>query len=324
MAVFTIIPQEALVTHLQQFDIGSLLSYDGISEGVENTNYVVRTTAGKFILTLFEGRVSLDDLPYYIGFMEYLSQRGIPAPSVITSKHGQKITPLLGKPSAITTFLEGAWPRVITAAHTDAIGAQLAEMHRQSVGFQTVRKNTLWLNEWQRLIDACGAKANTIESGLADFLEQELHYLEKNIPVPGTLPTGAVHADLFPDNVFFNEGKLSGVIDFYFSCQESFIYDLMIVLNAWCFDGKGMLDKEKSSALLRAYQSVRTLTEKEVQALPLFGRAAAIRIIATRLYDLLYPKPGGAVVAKNPLEHVYILRFHQRISSVKEYGLIDP
>lgn len=321
MAVFTIIPKDVLIDHLTLFNIGTLVSFAGINEGVENTNYMVETTKGKFILTLFEGRVSIGDLPYYIEFMEYLNKRGIPAPGVIAAKSGGKIVPLMSKPSAITTFLPGAWPRTITPERAAAGGMLMADMHLKTDGFPLMRTNTLTLNEWRQLIVSCGPRADGVEAGLAAFLQDELAYLAQHMPKPGSLPSGAVHADMFPDNVFFDGDRLSGVIDFYFACQEAFVYDLMLVINSWCFDAAGNLDTQKSSALLKAYHAHRPLSEQERAALPIMGRAAAMRIIATRLFDLLNPKPGGVVTAKSPLEHVRILRFHQRASSALEYGV---
>ena len=185
--------------------------------------------------------------------------------------------------------------------------------------FLPKRRNDLSLPTWRALIDSCRDDADRVQTGLYDFLDAELKYLESNWPK--RLPAGAVHVDLFPDNVFFEGEKMTGVIDFYFSCTESFAYDLMISLNAWCFEKTGNLDKKRSRSLLTTYQAVRPLSKTEIKAMPLLGRAAAMRIIATRLYDWLNPAPGALVKAKDPLEHVHILQFHQKVESAEAYGI---
>jgi homoserine kinase type II len=309
MAVYTHISAADLTQHLKLFDIGALSSFEGITDGVSNTNYLLNTTQGKFILTLFEKRVSAADLPFYISFMEYLHDKGIPCPHVVADASGEAVVPLNGKPAIITTFLEGNWPRHAESFHAAAVGKTLAQMHLAGQEFKLKRDNTMSLPAWRELIGSCGDRANTLEPGLAPFLQQELKYQEQNRPQ--NLPIGAVHADLFPDNVFFTGQQLTGVIDFYFSCTDAFAYDLMLTLNAWCFDAAGKMNAQKSSALLEAYQKERPLSAAEKAALPLLGRAAALRIVATRLYDWLHPTPGAVVKVKDPLEYLRILKFYQ-------------
>lgn len=319
MAVYTHIKEEDLRSHLTRFDIGELLSFEGISEGVENTNYRLETTQGRFILTLFEKRTDFGELPYYITFMEYVREQGICSPRAIPAKTGEKVTPLGGKPSLITSFLEGVWSKEPTAMQCGALGSTLGKMHNAGRKFSMKRGNTMSLPAWKSLISASADKADTVEKGLESFLETELSYLEKNWPK--YLQKGTVHADLFPDNVFFMGDEISGVIDFYFACYDTFAYDLMLTLNAWCFDGKGLLDKNKSSSLLAAYMAQRPLPPAEIKALPFFGRAAAVRIVSTRLYDWLNPVAGALVKPKDPQEHLRILKFHQQVKSAAEYGL---
>ncbi|MCE9507406.1 MAG: homoserine kinase [Alphaproteobacteria bacterium] len=309
MAVYTHITAADLTPYLKLFDIGALSTFSGITDGVSNTNYLLNTTQGKFILTLFEGRVHAEDLPFYISFMEYLHDQGIPCPHVVPGTSGEAVIPLNGKPAIITTFLDGSWPRQTESFHAAAVGKTLARMHRAGEKFKLQRSNTMSLPAWRELIESCGNKTDSIEPGLASFLQQELDYQEQNRPQ--NLPAGAVHADLFPDNVFFTGQQLTGVIDFYFSCTDAFAYDLMLTLNAWCFDTAGKPDTQKSAALLEAYQKERPLSAAEKAALPLLGRAAALRIVATRLYDGLHPAPGAVVRAKDPLEYVRILKFYQ-------------
>lgn len=320
MAVYTHVDHQTLEHHLQAYDIGALVDFDGVSEGVENTNYILQTDKNKYVLTLFEKRVAAQELPFYLGFMDYLRDAGVPSPAVIAARDGKNILPLMGKPSVITQFLEGAWLREDkTPDHLAQLGVTLALMHSAGRDFKLKRSNTMSLPAWKSLIHACFDGANTLEDGLYDFLETEITHVEKNWPK--FLPKGAIHADLFPDNVFFKDGSLSGVIDFYFACWDSLAYDLMLTLNAWCFERDGSFDIEKSRAFLRAYQAARPLTPAEQKALPFFGRAAALRIIATRLYDWLNPVDGAIVRAKDPMEHVRILRFHQNVKSLADYGL---
>lgn len=319
MAVYTHIEKETLEDFLSGFDIGALLSFEGIAEGVENSNYLVTTNKNKYILTLIEKRTNPEDLPFYIAFVEHLRESGIPCPEIVADTGGKKIFFLEGKSAIVTEFLEGAWPREISAAHCAAVGTLLGNMHLAGKTFGIKRKNSMAPPAWTSLIHASADKADTIEKGLIPFLETELTHLGKNWPK--LLPKGGVHADLFPDNVFFSGDRVSGVIDFYFSCWETLAYDLMLTMNPWCFDKNGSLDKEKSAALLSAYHKTRPLSRNEIRSLPFFGRAAAVRIIATRLYDSLNPPANALVKPKDPMEHVKILRFHQQVSSVADYGL---
>jgi homoserine kinase type II len=320
MAVYTHIDKTTLDDFLSKFDIGPSLSYQGITEGVENSNYVFETRQGKFILTIFEKRVNAEELPFYIGFMEHLQKSGIPCPAVIRNKAGKFSGSIQNKPAIIASFLPGVWPKEITAQHCRAVGRVLAGMHEAAAGFTMKRHNALALPGWRSLIHACRDQADTLEKGLFAFLDAELNYLEKK--APKNMPKGAVHADLFPDNVFFEGDNLSGVIDFYFACTEVFVYDLMLVVNPWCFDKKGNFDREKYETLMKSYTSLRPLSKREITSLPYYGRAAAMRIIATRLYDWLNPVDGALIKPKDPMEHVRILRYHQNICTGEEYGAI--
>ncbi|MCK5556239.1 MAG: homoserine kinase [Alphaproteobacteria bacterium] len=309
MAVYTHISEEDLKQYLTLFDIGELVSFEGIADGVENTNYKLVTTQSMYVLTLFEKRTKAEDLPFCINFIEYLRSKGIPCPTIIKSRSGEKTVPFQGKPAIIATFLEGDWPQHIEEFHATNIGSTLARMHLAGEKFEMHQNNGISLPVWKKLIASCGDKADSIEPGLFLFLQKELEYLEKN--QPHDIPSGAIHTDLFPDNVLFTGQKLTGVLDFSFSCTEAFVYDLMMTLNSWCFTSTGMQDTKKSAALLNAYQKERPLTTQELEALPYFGRAAALRIVSTRLYDMLYPVEGIIVKAKDPLEYVRILKFHQ-------------
>lgn len=313
MAVYTRIDDDTLKELLGQYELGALQSFEGITEGVENTNYRVTTDGGVYVLTLFEKRTSENELPFFTGLMQHMRKKGIPCPAVAETRDGRTVTQAAGKPALITAFLQGGWPRQPGVPHCAEIGGLLGNMHRAVKDFPMKRSNHMSLPAWKNLVHACRDGADTIEQGLFAFLETEVADLEQNWPK--YLPRGAVHADLFPDNVFFDGNTVSGVIDFYFACSETFAYDLMLTMNAWCFDRHGQLDRGRAEALLNNYNKARPLTRSEIRALPFFGRAAALRIVATRLYDWLNPAEGALVRPKDPMEHVRILRWH------REYAL---
>jgi homoserine kinase type II len=303
MAVFTHITAEQLAQHLTHFNIGKLVSFTGITEGVSNTNYKIITDRGPYILTLFEERTRKEDVPFFISFMKHLHSKGIPCPDVIATVDGKEIINLNGKPAIITSFLDGAWPQKIEDYHVAAVGTCLARMHLAAESFKEQRVNSMSMPAWRTLISACKGK-----TPVTPFLLQELDFIEKKWPLH--LTKGAVHADLFPDNVFFTGEKLTGVIDFYFSCTDVFVYDLMLTFNAWCFEATGY-NPQKAKLLLEAYQKERPLSGAEQRWMNFFGRAAALRIIATRLYDALHPVPGAVITPKDPGHYLSILRFHQ-------------
>ncbi len=322
MAVYTDIAENDLAAFLDDYSIGGLLSYKGIAEGVENSNFLMHTDTGSYILTLYEKRVNPDDLPFFLGLMDHLAARGISCPLPVHRKDGKIIGQLAGRPAAIVTFLEGMWMRRPTVAHCRAVGAGLAAMHLAGDGFAIKRANALSVQGWRPLWEATKPRADSVEPGLAAEVEADLQDLEKHWP--SALPSGVCHADLFPDNVFFLSDRLSGLIDFYFACNDLFAYDLSVCLNAWCFEKDNAFNLTKGSALLAGYQSVRPLSEAEVSALPLLARGSALRFMLTRLYDWLNTPAGALVVKKDPLEYLRKMRFHRQISSAAEYGLSRP
>ena len=320
MAVYTDVAADELAEFLSLYDIGELLSYKGIAEGVENSNFLLHTSAGSFILTLYEKRVAKGDLPFFIGLMTHLASHGINCPQPVTNRQGEALGMLAGRPAAIITFLEGIWPRKPNATHCTGVGAVLAKMHLAGGDFSMARANALSVAGWRPLFDAAAARADELQQGLRDFIAAELDYLEGGV-WPRDLPQGVIHADLFPDNVFFLGEKLSGVIDFTFACHDMLAYDVAICLNAWCFESDHSFNVTKARAFLGAYARERRLSEAEQDALPLLARGAAIRFLLTRLVDWLNVPPGALVRPKDPLEYVRKLRFHQSVSSVRDYGL---
>lgn len=303
MAVYTHITEADAQQHLARFDIGALTRLTGIVDGVSNTNYKLETEKGAYILTLFEERVAAADLPFFVSFMTHLRARGIPCPDVVTTRDGHSVIPLCGRSALITTFLPGASSAPPSENDVAAMGALTAQMHLAAAGFSQTRVNSMGPAAWETLLTGCAGKTDLLPP-----LMEELSFLKEHLPTG--LPSGVVHADLFPDNILFNKGALSGVIDFYFACTESFAYDLMLTFNAWCFDA-GVFSPGKAARFMAAYKGVRPLSAPEEQALSLLGRAAALRIIATRLYDGLHPAPGALITPKNPQEYIQILAFHQ-------------
>ena len=308
MAVYTHVSDGEAKTLLGRFDIGALIRIDGIPQGVENTNYHLYTDQGRYILTLFEKRVDPRDLPFFIELMAHLAARGVAAPDPVRDRDGAIVHRLADRPATITTFLPGAPRMNPTAEECAALGRQIAAMHLAVADFQLQRENALGLAGWRKLAEACAAGAYRCAPGLAGLIEDELAHQEA-ATAPG-LPGGVVHADLFPDNVFFEGDRLSGVIDWYFACNDAFAYDLAIALNALCWRA-GWRD-DNASALMRAYAAVRPLSDGERAALPALLRGAALRFLLTRLYDWLNQVDGALVTVKDPLEYRDILLHHRQ------------
>jgi homoserine kinase type II len=319
MAVYTDVSSEDLSAFLLNYDIGELLSYKGIAEGVENSNFLLHTTIGTFILTLYEKRVAADDLPFFLSLMAHLAERGVNCPQPEKTRKGEVYSALAGRPAAIINFLDGTWPRRPSVVHCTGVGEALARMHIAGQDFPLHRNNPLSVAGWRPLFELSASRADTVQPGLADFLSRELDHLEGCWPTG--LPLGVIHADLFPDNVFFLGDTVSGLIDFPFSCNDILAYDVAICLNAWCFEQDHAFNVTKARALLSAYARERALSEAEQNALPLLARGAAMRFLLTRLVDWLNVPPGAMVKPKDPLEYVRKLRFHQNVASVQDYGL---
>jgi homoserine kinase type II len=319
MAVYTDVAAEELAEFLSGYDIGELLSYKGIAEGVENSNFLLHTTSGYFFLTLYEKRVHLSDLPFFLGLMAHLAQHGITCPQPVTTRNGETLGRLAGRPAAIIDFLEGVWPRKPNAAHCAAVGQALAKLHLAGRDFPMTRVNALSVSGWRPLYNSAASRADTLQHGLHALLSKELDHLEK--AWPKHLPNGVIHADLFPDNVLFLGDKLSGLIDFYFACNDILTYDVAICLNAWCFETDHSFNVTKARAFLNAYGRERKLSDAEQDALPLLARGAALRILLTRLVDWFNVPPGALVRPKDPLEYVRKLRFQQSVNSIRDYGV---
>ena len=318
MAVYTDVTAEDLARFLADYAIGELLAYKGIAEGVENSNFLVHTSTGNFILTLYEKRVAEDDLPFFLGLMEHLAARGLNCPQPVKNMQGGMLGRVAGRPAAIVTFLDGMWIRRPNAGHCAAVGEALANLHLDGADFPMKRPNALSVENWRPLFEHAGARGDSVRPGLCDEIVRELDVLEK--AWPRGLPEGVIHADLFPDNVFFLGDRLSGLIDFYFACTDTLAYDVAVCLNAWCFEPDHSYNVTKGRALLKGYGRVRALNEAERAALPMLARGAAMRFLLTRLVDWLAVPAGALVRPKDPVEYFRKLRFHQSVKSAADYG----
>jgi len=319
VAVYTSVDDEALAAFLSDYDIGTLLSAKGIAEGVENTNYLVRTTGGTFVLTLYEQRVDPAELPFFVALMEHCADRGLKTPRPVPRRDGARLSRLCGRHAAIVTFLDGVAVRRPGPHHCAELGRGLAALHRATADFAMARPNGLGHQSWAPLFAQSRQEADSVMPGLAALVDDELDVLAARWPEG--LPTGVIHADLFPDNAFFVGRALSGIIDFYFACNDILAYDLAVCLNAWCFEEDGAFNVTKARAMITAYSAMRPLSGAEIEALPILARGAALRFCLTRLHDWLRVPPNALVTPKDPKPYADRLRFHRAVRGPSDYGL---
>jgi homoserine kinase type II len=309
MAVYTDITDEALEAFLLGYDVGAPLVFKGIAEGVENSNFFLETDRGRFILTLYERRVKADDLPFFLGLMGWLADHGFPSATPIADRSGQVLQTLCGKPAALVGFLPGLSVRRPTAAHCREAGEGLAWLHEAGAGYPGRRVNDLGQAAWKPMFDQLTAAAEALKPGLAATIQADLSSLQA--AWPADLPGGVIHADLFPDNVFFQGGGFSAAIDFYFACDDLYAYDLAICLNAWCFEADGGFNVTSARAMIDGYQRRRPLSTDERRALPILAWGAAMRFFLTRLADWGAVPQGALVRPKDPLEYERKLAVHR-------------
>ncbi|MCZ6604602.1 MAG: homoserine kinase [Alphaproteobacteria bacterium] len=326
MAVYTHVDDRELTRFVAEYDIGELVSYKGIAEGVENSNYLIRTVDGgvatDYILTLYEARVAEVDLPYFLRLVDHLSAKGI-CPSAVHGRDGEALRRLAGRPAAVFTFLDGLSVHRIEASHCRDLGGGLARLHLAGADFPLNRANDLSIAGWRRMAGETHEAADQVLPGLAQLIAEEVAAAET--AWPAGLPEGVIHADLFPDNVFFLDGRLSGFIDFYFACNDLLAYDLAVCLNAWCFDGGDQdgwrFDAVRARALFEGYGAVRKLAPDEVAAMPTLARGAALRFLLTRTYDLINHREEALVQPKDPKEYLAKLVFHRDVQDAGAYGI---
>ena len=318
MAVYTDIDDAALSALLTEYDLGPPLAFKGIAEGVENSNFLLETPKGRYILTVFEKRAKKEDLPFFMGMMGHLASKGFPAPLPVPAKDGNPLRTVQGKPAVICSFLQGMSPRRPDIDQCRALGQALGRFHVALGDFRMRRPNDLSLASWPVMFAGREAAADALLPGLSTQVQGDLDFLKANWPK--TLPGGAIHADLFPDNTFFLDGKLSGVIDFYFACSDFLAYDIAVCLNAWCFERRGEYNLTKGRALISSYEAVRRLEPRERSALPILARGAAMRFFLTRLVDLAATPKDALVKPHNPLDYAERLGFHRQAKSPEDYG----
>jgi len=318
MAVYTDITDDELAALLADFDLGAPLAFKGIAEGVSNSNFLLETEAGRFILTVYEARTNPDDLPYFLELMRWLARRGYPSAEPMADRQGRLIKHVRGKPCAITGFLNGLSVRRPTAAHCREAGVGLAGLHLAGEGFAMSRENDLGQAAWVQMFAGLEGAADGLKPGLAKTIAADLEMLAARWPKG--LPAGVCHADFFPDNVFFTGGKFSGAIDFYFACTEAFAYDVAVALNAWCFEPDGSFNITSARQFLSGYQTLRPLSDAERGVLPVLAHGAAMRFFLTRLYDWGATPAGALVKPKDPLEYERKLAVHRAAPDLVLFG----
>ncbi|MBY0282877.1 MAG: homoserine kinase [Sphingomonas sp.] len=313
MAVYTHVSAEALADFLTRFDVGDLVSAKGIAEGVENSNYMVDTTGGRFFLTLYEKRVDAGDLPFFMALLDHLAAKGLPVPPAIKDRDGVEIHELAGRPACLIKFLPGVSPSHPTPAQARAAGAALGQMHQAVSDFALLRTNSMGVDSWAPLFDRCGSNLDRIAPGLHDDAGRMLDNVLAAWPADDVLPRGAIHADLFPDNMLMLGDKVTGLIDFYFACTDFRSFDLAVMHSAWAFDATGERYGDAiGRALIDGYRTEVALTEAEIAALPALARGACLRFFLSRAWDWLNTPADALVTRKDPL--AYLRRYHHYAS----------
>lgn len=310
MAVYTHVSAEALADFLTRFDVGELVSAKGIAEGVENSNYLVDTTGGRFILTLYEKRVAADDLPYFMALLDHLAAKGLAVPPAIKDRDGREIHELEGRPACLIRFLPGVSISHPTSAQALAAGNALGQMHAALVDFNETRANSMGSESWEPLFERCGRDLDSIAPGLYDDVGFALSDVLSNWWADD-FQWSAIHADLFPDNVLMRGDEVSGLIDFYFACNDIRVYDLAITHTAWSFDSNGRnYDAAVGDALMRGYQTHFALTPFEVAQFQTLASGACLRFALSRAWDWLNTPADALVTRKDPLAYMRRLKYY--------------
>ena len=320
MAVYTKLSEEELKQFFTKYNLGNLLNYKGIKEGIENTNYFIQTKKGKFILTLYEKRVEEKDLPFFIGLMRNLFDKKFPSPEPIINKNGSYITEILNKKAAVVSFLEGSAKKILNPDECYQVGINTAKLHLITKNLSSKRSNKLSIDSWRKIYEKVKKDSSKIHQNLPKIVEKNLEVIEKKWPKD--IPKGIIHADLFPDNIFFKNNKLTGIIDYYFSCNDFYAFEIAICLNALCFEGEKenlSFNVTKAKKFIDGYSNIRKLTEEEKKSLKVLCQGAAIRFLLTRVFDYLNLTEGAIVKIKDPLEYLKRLEFHDNVENYQDY-----
>jgi homoserine kinase type II len=318
MAVYTDITDDELATLLADYDLGAPVAFKGIAEGVENSNFLLETEKGRFILTVYEKRVREEELPFFLDLMRWLARHGYPCATPMADRAGQALKRVRGKPCAIVSFLQGLSVRRPSVAHCREAGEGLARLHLAAEGFPGGRPNDLGQEAWGPMFERLVDDAESLKPGLAAVIRADLADLAQ--AWPRRLPQGVIHADYFPDNVFFQGGKFAGAIDFYFACDDALAYDIAIALNAWCFEPDGSFNITAARAMVAGYEAHRPLSPAERAALPVLAHGAAMRFFLTRLHDWGATPKGALVRPKDPLEYERKLAVHRAAPDLVLFG----
>ena len=309
MAVYTSVNKDELNHFLENYELGSFISHEGIVEGIENTNFKIITEKGNYILTIFEKRVNVEDVPFFMSLQKYLSEAGFACPLPIENKNKKIINKFSNKTAIIISFLEGKKVNEVKPMHCLQVGKMISNFQKITKNFSEKRRNGLHLNNWKLIFSKCLEVKDHNYIELISPIHNELEYLENNWP--SALPQGIIHGDIFQDNVFFINNKLSGLIDFYFSCNDYYAYELALTTNAWCFSKQNLFLNENFESLIKGYTKLSKITNEEIKNFNILLRGAAIRILVTRLHDQLFHPAGAIVKPKDPLEYFNILKWHQ-------------
>ena len=320
MAVYTQLNQNKIEEILSNYNLGKLDSFKGIEEGIENTNYFLSVNKKKLILTVYEKRVKSEDLPFFSNLMSSLNKANFKCPAPVRNNNNSTITNFNGKKLMIVSFLEGKAKSNLSPENCKAIGIETAKMHELTKNFKIKRHNDLSINSWRSLFDTVKDQCSTLHKDLPKLIEENLDSVEKNWPKD--LPKGIIHADLFHDNIFFNKDKFSGIIDFYFSCEDFFAFEIAICFNALCFDGAKenlSFNVTKAKSFIDGYSSVRKLSDPEKQSIKVLSQGAALRFLLTRVFDALNTVEGAIVKVKDPIEYLQRLEFHKNAKNHEDY-----
>jgi len=320
MAVYTKLSADELKDFFSKYDLGKLINHKEIKEGIENTNYFTQTENGKFILTLYEKRVDEKDLPFFISLMKNLFDKNFPCPNPIINKNGNYISEIKNKKAAVISFLNGTAKKILSPNECYQVGIYTAKLHSITKDLTGKRKNKLSVNSWREIYNKIRNDCSKIHKNLPKIIEKNLNEIENNWPK--NIPSGIIHADLFPDNIFFNGNKLSGIIDYYFSCYDYYAFEIAICLNALCFEGQNQnlsFNVTKAKKFIDGYSSIRALTEEEKKSLKVLCQGAATRFLLTRVFDYLNLTEGAIVKIKDPVEYLKRLEFHDNVKNYQDY-----
>jgi homoserine kinase type II len=320
MAVYTKLNQNNIEEILSNYSLGKVNEFKGIEEGIENTNYFLLVNNTKFILTVYEKRVKSEDLPFFSELMSSLNKSNFKCPVPIVNNKNKTLTDYKGKKLMIVSFLEGKAKKNLSPENCKSIGVEVAKMHHINKNFGLKRQNDLSVKSWRGLFNSIKDKSSNIHKDLPKLIEENLSDVEKNWPK--NLPKGIIHADLFHDNIFFIEDKFSGIIDFYFSCEDFFAFEIAICFNALCFDGlKSNLsfNVTKAKNFIDGYSSIRKLTDQEKNSIKVLSQGAALRFLLTRVFDALNKVEGAFVKVKDPMEYLERLEFHKNSKNFEDY-----